>query len=209
MFRDEGHPEISLSDWNTFRREFSPYSFEAVLDGRDGFLVNRIVPLARGRAVASPVFLRRVGYLPGMRRRPGWRKTKHGNLTRNLDFEYHLLVRELPGQKLWTIEHHAYTSSFTEIFVFQFGSTPVVTRTPQAATYIADFCFQNVPASFRWIKSIPSDYQTARTRALQRQFSEIDEQRLSKGASRRFPPGRRAAHRARLAAIEARKKVRG
>ena len=207
MFREEGHPDISLSDWNAFRNDFSPYLFEAVLDRRDGFIANRIVPLARGPAAASPAFLHRVGYRPGMRRRRGWRKTKAGTLTRNIDLEYYLLIRELPGQKLWTIEHHAYTSAFTEIFVFLFGSTPVVTRTPQSATYIADFCFEHVPAGFRWIKSIPSDYQTARRRALQRQSSEIDAQLLAKGASRQIPPGRRAAHRARLAAIEARKKV--
>jgi hypothetical protein len=209
VFRDEGHPDVSLSEWTAFRKGFSPYLFETVQDREDGFVANRIVPLARGRAVASRAFLRKAGYRAGMRPRQGWRKTIAGNLTRDIDEEYHLLIRQLPDQKVWTIEHHAYTSgAFRKILVFLFGSTPVVAGTPEAATYIADFCFDNVPAGFRWIKSVPSEYHAARRRALERYRSELAAQLLVERA-RRFPPGRRAAHLARLAAIEARKKVQG
>jgi hypothetical protein len=54
MFHEDGHPDVSLSDWETFRKEFSPYQFAAVLD-RTEILIDRwFVPLARGVVIATP-----------------------------------------------------------------------------------------------------------------------------------------------------------
>jgi hypothetical protein len=74
MFRDEQHPDVSLSDWEAFRKEFSPYLIEEVLDRSQLKLPDRFVPLARGVAIPSPYLLGRAGYRPGSRRPPGWCK---------------------------------------------------------------------------------------------------------------------------------------
>jgi len=39
-----------------------------------------------------------------------------------------------------------------------FGSTPIITRTYQAATYLAEFCYFNgPPAGLRWVNECPDN----------------------------------------------------
>jgi hypothetical protein len=204
MFRDEGHPNVSLSDWNTFRKEFSPHLFEAVIERSNLSMAQWLVPLARGCVVASPALLQRAGCVPGVRRQRVWRLDRNGAFTRNVDPGSFLKVSQLPGSKLWMVEHNGLRN---RILVFLFGSTPVVARTARAATYLADFSLESSLSSLCWVRSTPSDYQKAKQYAMERRFSEIEAQREATAALRRRPRGRRIARLARLAAIEARKKV--
>ena len=77
MVHDECHPDVSLSHWEAFRNEASPYLIEKVLDRSATRLPRRFVPLARGAAIASPYLLRRAGYRPGSYRARGWFKPNH------------------------------------------------------------------------------------------------------------------------------------
>jgi hypothetical protein len=183
MFRDEQHPDVSLSDWTAFQRGFSPYLCEAVMDRYEISVPKWFVPLARGVAIASPALLRRAGYLPGMHRHRGWHEMLTGILKRDIDLDSHLTVRNLLGGGLWTIEHWGSTTPFAETLVFRFGSTPVFTRNPQSATYLAELCFANPPGCLRWIKTSSSDHKAAATFAFNRRFDEIDAGLVSKAAS--------------------------
>ena len=68
MFNDADHPNIGLSDWTNFRKDFSPYRFAEVIDRSALNLPDWFVPLARGAAVPSDVVQRKVGCRPGSRR---------------------------------------------------------------------------------------------------------------------------------------------
>jgi hypothetical protein len=74
MFHEAQHPDAPLSDWTTFKRDFSPYQIEEVIDRSNIQLPCWFVPLARGIAIPSPHLLSRAGYRPGSRRAKGWYK---------------------------------------------------------------------------------------------------------------------------------------
>jgi hypothetical protein len=76
MFRDEQHPDVSLSDWDAFCTGASPYLIEQVLDRGAAGLPSWFLPLARGAAIPSPYLLRRAGYRPGSPCARGWLKPK-------------------------------------------------------------------------------------------------------------------------------------
>jgi hypothetical protein len=58
--------------------------------------------------------------------------------------------------------------------VHNFGSTPVVTRTYQAATYLAEYCYFNgPPAGLRWVNECPDDIGGAIEYARQRRVDEL------------------------------------
>jgi hypothetical protein len=191
MFHEDDHPDTNLSDWMAFNKDFSPYLIEEVVDRSELNLVDWFVPLARGVAIASPALLRRAGYLPGMDHRPGWRELQTGIFKRAIDLDTKLMVRTFSNRGLWTIEHIISTAPFAKTLVFLFGSTPIVAGNLQSATYLADLCLQNAPASLRWIKTSSSDHQSATKFALKRRFDEIDAQLASKTALRIAPTRRR------------------
>ena len=157
MFREDGHPDVPLSDWETFRREVSPYQIDEVLDRSQTKLPDRIVPLARGIAIASRHLLSRAGYRPGSRRPRGWYKCHDGAYRKD-----DLTVRGYNESSLWHIERngslsrpHGYSNM---ALVHQFGSTPILARTCQAAMHLAEFCSQKAPpVGLRWINQCPDD----------------------------------------------------
>ena len=58
--------------------------------------------------------------------------------------------------------------------VHNFGSTPILTRTYQEATYLAEFCYQNGPPSgLSWVNECPDDIKGAIDYALQRRKGEL------------------------------------
>jgi hypothetical protein len=57
--------------------------------------------------------------------------------------------------------------------VHNFGSTPILARNYQSATYLAEFCFQNgPPAGLRWVDECPDDISGAIEFAQQRRIKE-------------------------------------
>ena len=69
-------PHVIWYEWQIFKKEFSPYLIEQVLDRRDTDLPKWYAPIARGAAIPSSYLLSRaIGYRPGSYRAVrGWRK---------------------------------------------------------------------------------------------------------------------------------------
>ena len=131
MFYDIGHPDIAPSDWQTFRKEFSPHLIKEVIDRSEIKLPDWFAPLARGVAIASDALLREAGYRPGSHRPRGWRKThcdvfiKRTVPGKNTRFAT-LTVRQYANQDWWTIERYHEDRKYeniTDVLVCQFGSS--------------------------------------------------------------------------------------
>jgi hypothetical protein len=65
--------DVSLSDWQTFDREFLPLIGE-VIDRDAAKLPDWLVPVAHGVFIADDALLRAAGHRDGMRRPRGWRE---------------------------------------------------------------------------------------------------------------------------------------
>jgi hypothetical protein len=163
MLPTRDHPHVIWYEWKTFKNEFSPYLIEEVVDRREIELPKWYVPLARGAAIPSSYLLRRAGYRPGSYRPRGWVKPHYDALWKDIGPDC-LVVRG--GKPLWQIERngspgrpHGHPNM---ALVHNFGSTPILTRTYQAATYLAEFCYWNdPPAGLRWIDECPDDFRGA------------------------------------------------
>jgi hypothetical protein len=164
MFHENGHPDVSLSDWNEFRSELSPY-LEEVIDRSQIKLPDRFLPLARGIAIPSPCLLGKAGYRPGSYRAPGWCKPHCDVLWKDIGPDS-LIVRGYHGHPLWQVERnglegrpHGHPNM---ALVHIFSSTPILTRNYQSATYLAEFCFHNgPPPGLRWVAECPDDISGA------------------------------------------------
>ncbi len=76
MMHEDGHPNVTLSDWQAFvawqKSRVSPSPIEEVVDRNEtGCLPDWFVPLARGIAIASDDLLREAGHHHGMYRPRG------------------------------------------------------------------------------------------------------------------------------------------
>jgi hypothetical protein len=178
MVHDECHPDVSLSDWEAFRNGVSPYLIEKVLDRSAARLPWWYLPLARGAAIASPHLLRRAGYRPGSRRARGWSEPKRGagceEVFKDLGEDCLIVVSCKP---FWWIALNTGTlarphdhSNFA--LVHNFGSTPILTRTYQEATYLAEFCFEQGSAGLCWVHECPDDMNGAIDFSLDRAVDE-------------------------------------
>jgi hypothetical protein len=161
MFHDIDHPDVSLFDWRTFRTEFSTYLIEEVVDRNEIELQDWFAPLARGVAFSSSYLLRRAGYRDGSYRARGWQKPHCDVLWKDIGPDS-LVVRGYCGQPLWQIERNGSPgrphNHPNMTLVHQFGSTPILTRNYQSATYLAEFCYWNdPPPGLRWVDECPDD----------------------------------------------------
>ena len=171
----DGHPDISCSDWKSFRGQASPYLVEQVLDRNAVVLPNWFLPLARGAAIASPYLLRRAGYRAGCHRARDWRKPTREQVFKDLR-QYRLIA--IRCGNFWRIgldvgayrRPHGYTNY---ALVHFFGSTPILTRTYQEATYLAELCWpKEAPSGLSWVHECPNDMSGAIEFARQRRVSE-------------------------------------
>jgi hypothetical protein len=175
MFRDEQHPDVSLSDWNAFQRWGSPFLIENFLDRSSANLADWFVPLARGAATPSKYLLRRAGYGRNWRRPPGWVKARDGSLYK--DFGQDLLVVE-GGPPLWRIEREGSSDRphcrINLTLAHIFGSTPILAPNVQAAICLAEFCILpgSLPAGLCWAEECPDDVSGAVEYAQQRRINE-------------------------------------
>ena len=72
MFCDVDHPNVSLSEWQTFLKDLPPHLIVEVIDRSKLGLPPWFVPFARGVAIASHALLREAGHRLGMHRPRGW-----------------------------------------------------------------------------------------------------------------------------------------
>ncbi len=180
MVHDECHPDVSLSDWEAFRNEASPYLIEKVLDRSQTRLPGWFLPLARGAAIASPYLLGRAGYRPGSNRARGWFKPKREpsreEVFKDLGADCLIVLRCKP---FWWIARNTGTLARPHdhanfALVHNFGSTPILTRTYQEATYLAEFCFKEgpLPTGLWWVHECPDDMNGAIDFSLDRMVRE-------------------------------------
>jgi len=176
MFYDADHPNISLAEWENFRKKLPRHLIAEIIDRHEVGLPHWFVPFARGVAIASDALLHRAGYRPGMSRPHGWRKIYCDVFDLDIADGLQLTVRQCNGQGLWTVERFSESRPYAcsdELLVHQFGSTPIFTRSYQSAMRLATHCHENgPPAGLRWISASPKDYQVAVEIARKRSLDE-------------------------------------
>jgi hypothetical protein len=175
MVHDEFHPDVSLSDWEAYRDWVSPHPFEEVLDRSKVRLPDWYLPLARGAAIPDRQLLSRAGYRAGSGSARGWFKPDGEQLYKDLGSDCLIVERcgsfWRTGWDSGTLARPHNHSHFALVDLF--GSTPIVTRTYQEATYLAEFCFKEGHATgLRWVHECPDDMNGAIDFALQRRIDE-------------------------------------
>ena len=176
MFRDEGHPDVTLSNWNTFRNEFSHDLIGEVVDRSSIKLPDWFMPLARGVAFPSSYLLGRAGYRPGSHPALGWCRPPCDFLWKDIGPDS-LVVRAYNGHPLWLVERNGSPgrphNHPNMTLVHTFGSTPILTRNYQSATFLAEFCYLNgPPPGLRWVNECPDDFNGAIEFAQRRRINE-------------------------------------
>jgi hypothetical protein len=183
---EDGHPNVALSDWETFRREFSPLLIKEVLNRKDVRTPDWEVPLARGYAIASSLLLQRAANQCGMHFLLEWRQGKMYFVRETGPHE--LFVTQYYNQDLWAISRRLPVLSMQErdeTLVFVFGSTPMLTRDYQSAMNLADLCSDSPPPGLRWNKTCP-DYRFDGVKfACKRRASEARAERNARSERRR------------------------
>jgi hypothetical protein len=172
MVHDECHPDVPLSDCKAFCKNVSPYFIEQVLDRDTARLPDWYLPLARGAAIPSRYLLHRAGYRPGAHRAPGWFKPRSQEVWKDFGSECLVILRV---GSFWRIARDTGALSrphdhMNFALVHIFGSTPILTRTYQEATYLAEFCIKQgpLPAGLCWVHECPDDMDGAIDFALNR-----------------------------------------
>ena len=156
MFYDIERPEITLSEWERFCKDFPSHLIDKVIDREKACLPDWFMPLAWGVAIASDELLREAGYRHGMRQPPGWRERTPDYFTHYIAYENGLLVRESEETDLWTIEHLGPSRRYEvdEVLGHVFGGTPLFTRSSRSAMCLAMHCHtKEPPPGLRWIKA--------------------------------------------------------
>ncbi len=156
MLFEEGHPNVTLEDWQAFKRwqkickQWSV--IDEVIDRSECCIPDCFVPLARGVAIASDTLMRRIGQHVGTDRPPPpphWLNLRFDRFTGFFcsgDCAA-LEVRKFEGTNLWTVERHDLDGGRhdEEVLVYMFGSTPIFTLSYQAAMRLAMHCHANSP----------------------------------------------------------------
>ena len=181
MFYADGHPHVTGSEWQNFRKHFPLHLMKEVIGRSEIILPDWFVPLARGVAIASDTLLRNVGYRQGSHRPRGWRKMqcdvfiKRTVADKDMTFAT-LAVRQYANQRWWTIERYHEGRKYddtTDVLVYLFGSTPIFCWNYQAAMCLAEYCQTNYrPTGLRWVAACPDDKDGAIKFARKRRVEE-------------------------------------
>jgi hypothetical protein len=166
MAHYQGFPDSTPDDWRAFCTCFSPFTIEQVIDRPTSKLPLDFAPLARGVAIASDYLLREAGCRPGMRRSRKWRETSTGYFRRETGDNSYLVVRANDDTGLWTIErmteHRQRGVDADEVLAFNFGWTPIFTRSYVSAMRLAEHCHKNGPrGGLRWVRAVPANIADA------------------------------------------------
>lgn len=171
MFYDVNNPDITLSDWERLREEYPPHLIDAVLSRDEAYLPDWFVPLAWGVAVASDTLLHQAGYRHGMRRPRDWIEIDRDRFLYPLILlDCSLHVRRCMRTPLWAISRNPDRQDKAhDALVFEFGWTPIFTRSYQAAMQLAMHCHtKSPPAGLRWINTAGDNSEGAREIARKR-----------------------------------------
>ena len=149
MLHNMYQPNVPLSDWEAFLKEFSPLFIEEIIDRDKAELPDWFAPSARGVAIASEHLLHQAGYRRGMPRPRNWLTIEPYYFRLPLSGK-NLLVRQCSQQRLWTVERFRTGLGFgwedgDEALVFNFGPTPIFTRSYVPAMCLAMHCQDNEP----------------------------------------------------------------
>jgi hypothetical protein len=189
MVHDDCHPDVSLSEWQAFCKWHTPasasgapqcHAIDTVVDRSAIRLPSWYLPLARGAAIPSSYLLRRAGYRPGGHRARGWEKPKRKagweEVFKDVEGDRLIIVRCEPFWRItrdrgaWRRPHNHMNFALAHMF----GSTPILTRTYQEATYLAEFCCKRGPLhpGLCWVHECPDDMNGAIRFALDRRIDE-------------------------------------
>jgi hypothetical protein len=176
MFYEEGHPDVTLKDWQGFKswqkscKILPLHHIDEVIDrDESGCIPHWFAPLARGVVIASDTLLREAGYHSGSGRPSFWTRTSHNVFKWDLNH----CGRFVQGfGDLWIVgEWGVVTLDKTLVHVF--GSTPILTRNYQSAIHLATYNWKNgFPGSLRFIKTSPTNVDAAIEFARKRRSNE-------------------------------------
>ena len=138
---------------------------DEVIDRDELGIPDEYLPLARGAAIASVGLLLQAHH-DGGGRPSGWHKGNQGRVFSTVVPGQILSVASFGCSRFWSI-HQKMTP---DILVFEFGSTPMLTRSEAAAMRLAMHCHLNgPPTGLRWNNPSPQDLagalQTAKNAA--------------------------------------------
>jgi hypothetical protein len=149
-----------LRSWPAFLKYRSPFVVGEVVDRRETKLSVDFVPWAPAVVVASDYSLKAARYRPGSGPPEGWYPGTPDVFTKAMHRNH---LRVYRCGKFWLSERGA-----CEALVYTFGSLPVVTRTPEAAMRLAEYCHprpregenchprpRGVTSSLSWVISSP------------------------------------------------------
>jgi hypothetical protein len=123
-----------MPSWPRFVRNPPTEFISQIVERSQADLPNSFLGWAPGAAIASDDLLRRAGYHPGARRPTGWVPGKEPDVFTKERYVYDYLLVRGAGE-FWTVERNA-----DEALAFEFGPTPIFTRTVEAAMYLAEYC---------------------------------------------------------------------
>jgi hypothetical protein len=180
MIYEPGHPNITPTDWQAFRRDRSPYRFGEVIDRSELDLPDWFVPLARGVVMPSDFVLDQVGCRPGSRRPCYWKHPTQDVFHFNQG-QWGLTVERI-GEfwmaKRWERPNRINPVGLPdEVLVLPFGSTPIFTRTYQPIMRLAQRCRWTEPQPFgyKWVTILPVNSEGAIRFANERRIQEISD----------------------------------
>lgn len=160
------HPIVPLTEWLRFRARSEPEVPSRIIDRYETGLPDNFVPLARGGIIPSDDLMNRVVGRHHEGCRPhGWKKSRTANGFQKYMNPKFLFVTSYGNQNFWTIERYSQSRDdlkSREVLVFDFGSTPVLTRSYALAMRLAVHCHVNQPLpECRWINTFPNDFSGA------------------------------------------------
>jgi hypothetical protein len=162
-FKDEitARRNAVAKHWPAFLADHSRLAISEVIARSKTYLPDHFVPWALGVVIPSAYLLAQVGKHTG-----GWECPRPGVYTKAMGTN-RLFVRSCGN--FWTIEQET-----GETLVYTFGSLPVVTRLPDEAKQLAEYCYLHLPQNetepwpktlrglahgLRWVVSTPSGIQ--------------------------------------------------
>jgi hypothetical protein len=153
---------MSLAEWQTLRHYPPRHLFDQIIDRSELSLPDEYVPLSRGVAVASDVFLSNAGYYPALIRPPGWQPGGEDCFWLRTGSDRNLVVRRFGP--MWSIERWGAVLLArlpAEVLVSTCGSLPVVSQFIAASMRLAEYCHENCPPGVRWVNATAEDTEAA------------------------------------------------
>jgi hypothetical protein len=172
-------PFVTIREWQKFQKDLPRSLIAEVIDRAAVELPDHFLPFARGIAIASEELLSKTRIYQRLNYMDGWRRAKTGDWSREAGLHL-LLVRQVADQGLWTCERWVDPWDHTlsdDILAHAFGSTPILTRSPEAAIQLTSYCDRfGPPPGLCWASAVPRDHKAATEIARRLHMHEAVEQ---------------------------------